>query len=135
MEGYTFRKSEHARISAKLAECIKIQDSLMADVKGRVQKNHSQMSKNEKKLARHTKELARGFSIQAGTTCTVKDYQHRVRKLKKVAEEVRTYHILNLTKGLAQINTLLVASLLLRSSRREMPLWRSCALAGRLGQA
>ncbi|GMH67992.1 hypothetical protein TL16_g04820 [Triparma laevis f. inornata] len=87
MEGYTHRKSEYARISIKLAECVKIQDDLMMDVKGRVQKNHHQMSQNEKQLARHTKEMANGFSMQSGTTCTLKEYQKRVRKLKKVSEE------------------------------------------------
>ncbi|GMH48016.1 hypothetical protein TrRE_jg10072, partial [Triparma retinervis] len=81
------RKTEYERMSKKLKECVDIQDNLMMDVKGRVQKNHHQMSQNQKKYARETKELARGFSNQPGSTCTLKEFQVRTRKLKKVAEE------------------------------------------------
>ena len=74
-------------MSKKLAECIKIQDELMADVKGRVQANHHQMSQNQKRYARETKELARGFSNRQGSTCTAKEARERTRTMKKVKEE------------------------------------------------
>ena len=54
------RKSRFEEEGKILADCVKIQDDLMKDVKGRVQKNHQQTSRTQKRTARETKEEAQG---------------------------------------------------------------------------
>jgi len=85
------RRVQFNSVSAKLNECIQIQDGLMLDVKGRVQRNHTQMSKTQKRQAREHKEEINGFSIQFGSTCTRAEAAKRTRdliKLKKDREEM-----------------------------------------------
>ena len=81
------RRAQYESVSAKLNECIKIQDSLMGDVKGRVNANHHQMSKTQKRQAREHKEEINGFSMQPGSTCTRKEAAYRAKNLVKLKKE------------------------------------------------
>lgn len=81
------RRAQFNSVSAKLNECVQIQDNLMGDVKGRVQRNHTQMSKTQKRQAREHKEEINGFSIQPGSTCTRAEAAKRTRDLIKLKKE------------------------------------------------
>jgi len=87
IENLTMRKEEYERLATKLDECVRVQNNLLHDVKGRVSKNHHILSLNAKSVARDTLQQSRGFSNQPGTTCTVEEGRRRTAQLKKITEE------------------------------------------------